>query len=217
MTTTVPVMDVIADVAQIARQAPNATLIGAYIRAARKFCRESRWLRASLTGACEAGTRTYSLGSDTYLEVLGVRAVSAAKLDGTKPWPLGVSITPTWPLDGQRDKPRRYAYVPEAQLALDPIPDAAYPLTITLVLQPKKGANQIPESLLVKWDQVLQDGALSYLLDIPGQAWSDPMQAERRRRSFQAGISNARADEQREFNAGTLFIRRRPFLVGGRP
>lgn len=216
MTTTVPVLDVIADVAQIARQAPNATLIGAYIRAARKFCRESRWLRATLTGACEAGTRTYSLGSDTYLEVLGVKAVGAAKLDGSQPWTLGVSDSTTWPQTTQRDKPRRYAYVPEAQLALDPIPDAAYPLTITLVLQPKKGANQIPESLLVKWDQVLQDGALSYLLDIPGQAWTDAVQAERRRRAFQAGISNARADEQREFNAGSQFIRRRPFIVGGR-
>jgi hypothetical protein len=38
----VTVMSVIADVAQLVRGAPNATLIGAYIRAARKFCRESR-------------------------------------------------------------------------------------------------------------------------------------------------------------------------------
>lgn len=212
----VQVMDVIADVAQIARQAPNATLIGAYIRAARKFCRESRWYRASLSGATEAGTRTYSLGSDTYLEVLGMRAASAAAATGD-PWPLGVSNTSTWGTSTQQGKPRRYAYIPEAQFALDPIPDGIYTLNLTLVLQPKKGAASVPEELLTKWDQALQDGALSYLLDIPGMPWTDQMQAERRRRAFQAAISNARADEQREFNAGSQFIRRRPFLVGGRP
>lgn len=214
---TTPVLDVIADVAQLVRQAPNGTLIRAYVRAARKFCRESRWYRATLTGACEAGTRTYSLGSDTYTEVLGLKAVGATKVDGTQPWSLGVSDSTTWAQTTDRSKPRRYAYVPEAQLALDPIPDADYPLTITLVLQPKMGANEIPTALLTKWDQVLQAGTLAYLFGIPGQAWADPLQAEKYRREFQSGISNARADEQREFNAGTQFIRRRPFIVGGRP
>jgi hypothetical protein len=212
----VQVMDVIADVAQIVRQAPNATLIGAYIRAARKFCRESRWYRATLAGATEAGTRVYSLGSDPYLEVLGLRAASAAVATGD-PWPLGVSNTTSWGADNTQSKPRRYAYVPEAQVALDPIPDAIYTLSLTLVLQPKSGVTSVPEELLVKWDQALQDGALGYLLDIAGMPWTDPMQAERHRRAFQAAISNARADEQREFNAGSQFIRRRAFIVGARP
>lgn len=210
----VTVMSVAADVAQLVRGAPNGTLIGAYIRAARKFCRESRWYRASLAGVTVAGTRTYSLGSDPYVEVLGLRAASAS-LDGGKVWNLGVSNTTGWDANRENARPTRYAYVPEGQIALDPIPDDVYDLTLTLVLQPKTGAVVVPEELLVKWDQVLQAGALSYLLDLEGQPWTNPVQAEKHRRAFQAGISNARADEQREFNAGTQFVKRRQFLVGG--
>ena len=211
----VAVMDVIADVAQLVRQAPNATLIGAYIRAARKFCRESRWYRASLPGVTTANTRLYSLGSDPYLEVLGVRAVSAQRQSGdTKIWPLGVGDTSQWDPNAQAGRPRLYAYVPEGQMALHPTPDDAYSLNITLVLQPKTGVNVVPEELLVKWDQVLQAGALAYLYALNDMPWTDPRQADLQARVFQSGINNARVDEQREYNAGTRFLQRRPFIVG---
>jgi hypothetical protein len=211
----VAVFDVIADVAQIVRKAPDPTLIAAYVRAARKFCRESRWLRSTLPGQTEAGTSLYNLGSDQVLEIVGLKAASAARTSGnTTAWPLHVSATTTWPTGTRPSHPTRYAYVPEGQIALYPTPDAVYDLTVTLVLQPTKGTNSIPESLLVKWDQALQDGALGYLLDIPDQPWTDPLQAERRRRAFQAAINNARADEQREYNAGVVVARKRPFIVG---
>lgn len=211
----VAILDRIADVAQLVRNAPNTTLIGAYVRAARKFCRESRWHRVALTGETVAGTRLYSLGSDTYMEVLGLRAASAARLTGdTKAWPLHVGDTGSWDPGAQQGRPRLYAYVPEGQVALDPVPDAAYALSLTLVVQPKAGVNEIAEELLVKWDQVLQAGALSYLLEIPGMPWTDPAAAERKRREFHAGIANAKADEQREYNAGSALVQRRRFLVG---
>lgn len=209
----VPVLDVIADVAQIVRQAPNATLIGAYIRAARKFCRETRWCRATLAGSTTDGTQAYSLGSDPYLEVLGLKAVSAQEGSG-QPWALTVSNTTDWPQGADNGRPRFYSYVPEAQFALHPTPDAVYSLTLTLVLQPKAGTNQLPERLLTKWDQALQAGALAYLLNLPGMPWTDAQQALVQQRLFQSEINNARADEQREFNAGTQMIRRRPFVVG---
>lgn len=211
---TVPVLDVIADVAQIARQAPNATLIGAYVRAARKFCRESRWFRATATGATEAGTRLYNLGSDPHLEILGLRAASAAVPAEGKPWGLRIGDTSTWDPNRGQDRPQAYAYVPEGQVALDPVPDGIYTLTCTLVLQPKAGATEIPEELLVKHDQVLQAGALEYLLGLPGMPWTDPQRALLEGRRFQSGISNARADEQREFQAGASMIKRRRFVSG---
>jgi hypothetical protein len=211
----VAVLDVMADVAQLVRQAPNGTLIGAYIRAARRFCRESRWYRATLPGQTAAGTKLYSLGSDPYLEVLGLKAASANRLTGdTKVWPLGVSDTTSWDPNAQPGKPKVYAYVPEAQFALFPTPDNIYALTLTLVLQPKAGANQVPEELLVKWDQTLQAGALSYLYSLADMPWTSAAEAARNEAIFKAGISNAKADEQREYNAGTQFIKRRPFLVG---
>lgn len=209
------VLDVIQDVAQIVRNAPNTTLIGAYIRAARKFCRETRWMRVSVSGQTTAGVQVYTLGSDPHVEVLGIRAASAARLAGdTKQWTLGLSNTDAWDPNTRPARPLRYAYVPEGQIAIHPTPDAAYALTLKVVVQPKDGATALAEELLVKWDQALQSGALSYLLTISGQPWTNPLLAEQHRRAFQAAINNARADEQREFNAGNAFVRRRPFLVG---
>lgn len=211
----VNVLDVIADVAQLVRRAPDTTLMNAYNRAARKFCRESRWFRSALVGQTVAQTQVYSLGSDPYLEVVGVRAVSAQQLTGASaPWAVGVSDSSSWQPGGNAGQPRRYAYVPEGQIAFDPVPDQAYTLNITLVLQPRSGATVVPSELLVKWDQVLQDGALSYLLDIPGQPWTDKAEAVLRRRALQAGINNAKADEQRAYNAGSVSVRRRAFIVG---
>lgn len=212
----VAVLDVIADVAQIVRRAPNTTLIGAYVRAARKFCRESRWFRSTLIGQTVADTQLYSLGTDPALEVLGLRAVSAAGLSGNvQSWPLNVQDPTSWNPNVQTRRPQAYAYVPEGQIALYPTPDQAYSLTMTLVLQPRSGATEVPEELLVKWDQALQDGALAYLFGIPGQPWSDPVRAQLHQRAFQAAINNAKADEQRAYNQGSVAARRRAFLVGG--
>lgn len=210
----VQVLDRIADVAQIVRGAPNATLIGAYVRAARRFCTETRWLRQTVTGESEAGTRLYDLGSDPYLEILGLRAMSAQGPRDSKPRALVVSDTTTWNPGRQPAAPIAYAYVPEGQFALDPIPDDVYSLTCTVIVKPKEGATQLPDGLLVKWDQVLQAGALEYLLALPGMPWTDGPRSMLEGRRFAAGINNARADEQREFNAGPGFIKRRRFVLG---
>lgn len=209
------VMDVIKDVAQIVRRAPNGTLIEAYVRAARELCGRSRWYRSTLNGPTVAGQQLYSLGSDPLLEVVGVRAVSGAWLTGAaRPWMLQFADPTLWNPNVDQAMPQMYAYIPEAQLAVWPVPDDAYQLTMTLQLQPKTGVTEIPDALLTKWDRVIQAGALAYLLRIPGQPWTDPVQAEAQRRTFEAGVGNAKADEQRAYNFGTTFIRRRPFVVG---
>ena len=211
----VQVLERMRDVQQIVRRAPNGTLISAYVRAARKFCRETRWFRSTLIGQTVADTRLYNLGSDTYMEVVGIRAMSAQQLNGSgQPWQVPASDPAGWYPGFRPSQPQRYAYVPEGQFAIDPLPDKAYTLTVTLQLQPKAGVTSLPEELLVKWDQALQDGALMYLLNIPDQPWTNPQQAELHRRAFQAAINNARADEQRAYNTGTVFIRKRPFIVG---
>ena len=211
----VQVLERMRDVQQIVRRAPNGTLISAYVRAARKFCRETRWFRSTLIGQTVADTRLYNLGSDTYMEVVGIRAMSAQQLNGSgQPWQVPASDPAGWYPGFRPSQPQRYAYVPEGQFAIDPLPDKAYTLTVTLQLQPKAGVTSLPEELLVKWDQALQDGALMYLLNIPDQPWTNPQQAELHRRAFQAAINNARADEQRAYNTGTVFIRKRPVIVG---
>jgi hypothetical protein len=214
--TQVAIIDLIADIAQIARNAPNPTIIRAYNRAAREFCRQSRWLRSTLPGVTEAETRLYSLGTDPDLEVIGIKAMSCANQSGNpQPRSLRVSVPTGW-IPGQRSgQPRRYAYVPEAQFALDPLPDAVYDLVVTIVLMPTLATNSIPAELLPRWDQTLQAGALAYLYEVPDQPWTNLPMAQVKLRAFQSGIGAARADEQRDYNVGTFIARKPPFIVGG--
>lgn len=210
-----PLIDIIPDIAQICRKAPNATLIRALNRSTREFCKQSRWMRFALVGATEIGTQLYSMGSDPDLEIIGLKAVSsAARTGNTRPRALAVSVPTGW-LPGQPNgAPMRYAYVPEGQMALNPTPDKVYDLLLTIVVQPTLAANSIPGQLLTRWDRVIKAGALAYLLEVPGQPWTDPVQAVAKMREFQSGINNARADEQRDYQAGTFIARRRPFVVG---
>lgn len=210
-----PLINIIPDIAQLCRKAPNATLIRALNRAAREFCKQSRWLRMTLQGESAFNTVLYSMGADQDLEVIGLKAVSSAARTGNiKPRALRVSDPTGWPAAQKPGAPQRYAYVPEGQLALDPPPDAVYDLVLTIVVQPTLVANSIPGQLLTRWDRVLKAGALAYLYEIDGQPWTDPVKAQLKQREFQSGISNARADEQRNYQAGTQIAVRRPFIVG---
>lgn len=207
----VHVLDIARDVAQICKKCPNGTLEAAIIRSARKFLRESRWYRSAVTGATTANTRAYSLGSDPYEEIIGIRAMSFTQTNGQQ-FAVGVSDPTSWNPNSPVGQPRRYAYIPEGQFSIDPIPDASYPLTITLVLIPKSGQNQLEERVLRKWDQAIQDGALAYLLQLK-EPWQDPQGAAMHAKAFQAAINNAKADEQREFQRGSQRARPRQFIV----
>lgn len=210
-------IDIIPDIAQVCRKAPNPTLIRALNRSAREFCKQTRWMRMSLQGQTVVGDTLYSMGSDQDLEIIGIKAMTAARQTGnTQPWPLHVSDPTAWVPGQQTSAPTRYAYVPEGQFSLNPAPDQVYDLVITIVVQPTLAANSVPGQLLVRWDRVIKAGALAYLYDLPGEPWTDHTQAQLKQREFQSGVNNARADEQRNFQAGTQFARKRPFIVGGR-
>lgn len=210
-----PLIDLIPDVAQIVRKAPNATIIRAMNRAAREFCKQSRWLRLTLPGETSPDVVLYSMGADQDLEIIGIKAATRAARSGNiKPRALSLSDPTGWPAGQHNGTPQRYAYVPEGQLALDPPPDAVYDLVLTIVVQPTLGSNSIPGQLVVRWDRVIKAGALAYLYEIPEQPWTNLTQAALKQREFQSGISNARADEQRNYQAGTQIAHRRPFIVG---
>ena len=159
----IQVLDVMSQVSQICRECPNTVLIQAYVDAARVFCNRSRWLKATITGATVVDKRTYSLGSDPYNEIFGISGIDIEEaVDDTHP--LTERVSSKWDTNVENGVPELYQYVPEAQLALHPKPDAVYNLTIGLVLQPKSGVNSIDDSLLVSWEYALQAGALAYLL-----------------------------------------------------
>jgi len=200
------VIDLLPDVAQICRQAPTPTMIAAYVRAARRFCLESRWLVVSIAGATAAGTQAYSLGSDTYAEIFGVAGITLYK-SADDPIALVENNSggsdPTEP----QATPNVFQYLPEAQVALHPTPDAAYDMTIAALIAPKRGATSIDDRLVTKWECALQDGALSYLLALPDVPWSNLQLAQAHDGRFGAAISQAANVASLGFNTGTAPLR----------
>lgn len=216
MTTFVNVFDQLATVAVNVRKAPSTTLRRMYVKAFRDWCAETQWLRQTVTGATIDGTQTYSLGSDPYLEIVNIRAMSGvATVPGS---PSTFAIVPGdssgWDPNNQPMQPRQYAYLPEAQFALWPIPDAVYNLTVSVILQPKDGVAQVPAEPLRKFSSGIEAGALMHLLRIPGQPWSDPNMAEKYEKIWNSCVSNGKADVQRAYNTGSMRARPRAFVVG---
>jgi hypothetical protein len=208
--------DVLTNVRQIVRKAPNITLRRAYTRAMREWCQQTQWLRMNLSGPTIAGVKVMTLGTDPDLDIMGIRAVSVT--DSSLPTP---SIFPVAPSDSTQwnpnlppGRPRRYCYIPEGTIALDPTPDIVYALTISLIISPKESAEPtavIPDAPLVKYSNDIESGALAYLLSIPGQPWTDMNEAKRHAAAFQASINNGKAEVQRAYNTGSIRARSRWF------
>jgi hypothetical protein len=204
------IVTLLQNVAQVVRRAPEPTLVHAYLRAARKFCLESRWLRRELAVTTIAGDSLYDLvqsgQDDPLLEIINVRVITITNLAGERQR-IDPSDPVTWNPAVDDGQPQTWAYVPESQVALYPTPEAVYTLTVTAQCQPLRDAEELPDDLLRKWDRALDDGALAYLLGLGGQAWTNPAGARQHAIAFQAAINNARADEQRGYNTGTVMAR----------
>lgn len=204
-------------IAQIVRGCPTPTLIKAYVDAVRDFCGQTRWLRDDLAVVpTVAGTVNYALTpTDANTEIVGVKLIWAEDANGNR-WQVTPLDETTWNPNAGPNPPQRYAYVPESEIALYYTPDAVYDLTITAQVQPVANATEVPDQLDRKWGRELQAGTLGYLLDIPGQRWTNPGRALAYRKEFQAAINNAKVDEQRGYNVGSRRAKRRLFVPHGR-
>ena len=211
---TVDVREQLVNVAQKVRKCPTITLARAYNRAYRDFCSQSQWLTVPIPGATVANVRDYDLGSDPYVDIVGVNGMQGSLTTGgqTQTWVIGPSNSGSWDPNLQPAPPVRYAYLSQAQIALDPLPDQVYQLLVSAIVTPKEGATLIPQAPLVKYSNQIEAGALAYLLDIPGMPWSNPVLAEKYARTFRAGVANAKAEVQRAFNTGSQRARPRAFV-----
>ena len=211
----VDTFDHLVNVAQVCRKCPTITLRRAYVRALRDWYKQTQWLRTAVSGATVADSRQYSLGNDPYLDVIGVFAMqgSQSQSQGIQYWPIVPSDSGQWDPNMNPGMPVRYQDLAEAQFAVDPLPNDAYDLLITMIVQPKEATEQIPEAPLLKYSNTIEAGALAYLLAVPGQPWSDRQEAVKQANVFRSGVSNGKAEAQRNFNVGSQRIRPRQFLV----
>lgn len=208
---TVDVFDHLADVAMMARSCPTPVLRRAYVTAMRDWCMVTRWLRLTILGASQAGKQTYDLGSDTFVEVVGIVAMSVTDKKGNI-LPVTTGDAGGWDPNNGQHLPRKYSYVPEGQFALYPVPDDSYSLTVTAQVQPKDGVTQIPAAPLVKYSTTFEAGALAYLLAMKDMPWSNPAEAVNQGRVYRSGVANGKAEVARNFNTGSMRVRPRPFL-----
>lgn len=204
-------------IAQIARGCPTPTLIKAYVDAARDFCGQTRWLQDPLASfTTTANEPDYTLTpSDDQTEIVGVKLIWVTDQNDNQ-WRIDPSLQAEWNLNAGPNPPQTYAYVPESQIALYYTPDGVYNLAVTAQVQPIGTATTVPDELDRKWGRVIQAGTLAYLLDVPGQRWSNAAGAAQYQREFQAGINNAKADAQRGYNIGSVRAKRRMFVPYGR-
>lgn len=197
----IQVFDLLAPIAQVCRGCNTTTMTEAVIHAARELCRRSGVYASTLIGATTIDVALYNLGSDVYAEVCDVRAASVTVTAGSDVRALERRSSALWGATDANDVPEFFAYVAEGQLAVHPAPDAVYGLTIALVLQPKRGANSIEESLAVKWEGAFRAGALAYLLRIPGMPWSSANEAQRCASEFERWVNRATASAERAYAA----------------
>jgi hypothetical protein len=213
----VDVFDQLRNVASVARKCPTPLLQAAYVTAVREWCGQTRWLRETVPGFTTAGDAIYSLGADPLLEIIAIQAMSLAYTVQPSGTPQTRPVVPSdsggWDPNRQSSMPIWYSYVPEAQFALFPTPDKQYDLTITVVVQPVDNVARIPEAPLRKYSTIFESGALAQLLSNQGTTWYNPAEAARHGRIFQAGVSNGKAEVQRNFNSGAQRARPRPFLL----
>jgi hypothetical protein len=215
--TTVNVFDQLAAIALVVRRCPSTTLRRAYITAMRDWCAQTRWLRVAIPGATVAGTQVYSLGSDTYTEIIAIAAMSGVDNSGSPPqiFPIVAGDSKQWDPNASQGRPGLYAYVPEGQFGLYQIPDKIYSLTVTAIVQPKNDVAQIPSEPLKKYSTGIEAGALAQLLRIPKQPWTDLAMASKVYDPiWKSAVSNGKAEAQRNYNTGSQRVAPRAFVTG---
>jgi len=212
------VVDLVRDVKQVMQQCPALSIQRAYVRAARMFCLESRWLRRVITATLVPNTQYYSLGSDTLLEIIALGPVqfTTPPVPGRGQNVISINSADPGTFDPNQSPgaPCWYAYIPEAQIGFNPTPNLAYPVSITLIVQPRDGVAQIPDELVVKWRYAFEEGCKWFLYEIPGEPWSEPGKAQLCRQNYRGWVNEARAEVNRGYQQGPVRARpRAPWIV----
>lgn len=81
-------------------------------------------------------------------------------------------------------------------LVLFPTPSGTFTsddtITLLAIYVPTADADTFPDFLATDYLMEIVDGALHYILSIPGKGWSDPTEAERRQKNFMRGCAQGR-------------------------
>jgi len=189
--------DLVSEVLPVLAADPSDPVTEAAIkRAAIQFCKES-WIWKYIQDPLDlvAYENTYDLEPPQGAAVAGVMSVVLGdlKLEPRHADWLDIDM-PGWL--SKNGQPKFFTQIDPDQVILAPAAD--YNLTagvhMTLALAPEVKSNAIPGWIANDYLYDIVDGALSYLMRMPKQEWSDGPLALDYEKKFHAAIANARAD-----------------------
>lgn len=210
----------ITDVMQKVRKCPRVVAINAYRRAARELCQRSEWLRWSQPGQITANKQLYNLGIDPNIEIISIKnwqITLPGSQSGTNNQP---NVVPGYVMSPYNANPNitpgpsvTLSYIPEGQFSVSPLPDQNYNVVLTLVVQPTRTTNQIPDVMLRRWDRTLEEGALEYLYNLKAEPWYDLNLSLDAGRKFRAGWNEAKVHAERGYQSNPSRLINKRFIV----
>jgi hypothetical protein len=188
------------DIRQQIRGCPSITLKHAVRRAARIFCRKSWYVQRHVEVALIAGERDYTLAFSDDEEAIGVRR---GTVDNVPVFPM--QLAQFDPNTGT-GSPRGFAFEPLHYLSVFPTPGQDYDGVFQVATQPKAETDVIADEIGQNYLECIGYGALNWLHSMPQQVWTDPNAAFRAGQLFSAGITNAKGEQMRGFQASNLRV-----------
>lgn len=118
---------------------------------------------------------------------------------------------PTWRTKEAED-PTHYLQENLGSIRIFPIPTVskANAISVELSLIPTKDEDEFDDELIDRYEQLLIDGALSWLFARPNQKWTDLQQAQLHYGLYEGGIENAAIDAMRSNVKSDLTMKLKP-------
>lgn len=195
------VEDLFGEIRAQVRGCPADLMSYALIQAARTFAAETWILRRQFVFNAIPTQQQYSIVAPQNERCI---AVKHAQLQDVAP---GMTINPlrfVYPTlvnpNVGPERPWGICYVPYDTVALVPVPDAAYPVTLEIITEPVLGGDYIPDEMGAKWSRALGYGALEWLFRTnKNDPWFDLQQSAAMLIAFNGEIAKARGEAAFDF------------------
>jgi len=159
------------------------------------------------TGVPAVAIYSQLLGLPGDEEVIGVKTAQCATFP----------LSPATPRDMDPKfgpgRPRGFAYAPDGHFMLYPVPNAVYDIMAMIVVQPKRGAVQLPDEIATNYMDGIGYGALKWLYSMKGSPWYDVAAATAMTSMFDDEIQRAKRESLADFQAGNLRVQPAPFII----
>ncbi len=198
----------ISDLARLlqirAREAPLVMLERVVLESSREFFRKSTVWRLDFSGAITAGSDAYAftqptgaLIHDIIYAKLKISDINLCYLrDAGKAY-----ITPDW--EDSAVNPKHITLIDNDTFQLLPTPSSDDVIDLKVVLTLERTATEIDDALVEEFEDVLLDGALGRLYEMPNESWSNLKLSAYHMNRYHGGIAQAKLRVQETRTPGT--------------